>query len=84
MMQVLFAITFLCVALLPVLNLAAPQQFSECSNPNEVYRRCGSACPRTCTNMDKIFYCIAPCRSGCFCRNGYVRNAENKCVEVSQ
>uniref|UniRef100_A0A1W7R7N0 Putative til domain-containing cysteine-rich salivary secreted peptide n=1 Tax=Aedes albopictus TaxID=7160 RepID=A0A1W7R7N0_AEDAL len=79
-------LTVLCIAVITSSTSAAPQfsDSSECSDPNTEYLECGSACPLTCRNMNRNFMCIAVCRSGCFCRNGLVRNADNKCIEPSQ
>jgi hypothetical protein len=49
---------------------------------NEEYQSCGSACPTTCQNMKAgSQFCIAMCKTGCFCESSYVRNNDNgKCV----
>lgn len=46
-------------------------------NENEEFQECGTACPDTCANKDEIRPCIMVCRSGCFCRNGFVRSGVN-------
>nr|XP_042894714.1 zonadhesin isoform X7 [Parasteatoda tepidariorum] len=46
---------------------------------NEVYKKCGTACPETCAKRG-IRPCTKQCVPGCFCRDGFVRNSENKCV----
>uniref|UniRef100_T1D5L4 Putative til domain-containing cysteine-rich salivary secreted peptide n=1 Tax=Psorophora albipes TaxID=869069 RepID=T1D5L4_9DIPT len=64
-----------------------------CTRSNEVYRSCGTACPETCSNIGRPIVCIAVCRTGCFCKAGYVRNSSivnhqyhdyNQCVEWRQ
>ncbi|XP_053686650.1 serine protease inhibitor swm-1-like [Sabethes cyaneus] len=49
---------------------------------HEVFLECGSACPETCDtiNSDEILICVPMCVSGCFCRKGFVRNAEGQCI----
>jgi len=54
---------------------------------NEVYNDCGTACPDTCgTELEKssgkLRYCNRMCVAGCFCADGYVRDAKrnNQCV----
>ncbi|CAF1292317.1 unnamed protein product [Rotaria sp. Silwood1] len=53
---------------------------------NEEYKKCGSACPRTCNNFSYPLSkspqaCIAMCISGCFCKQGYYRSKNGQCVE---
>ncbi|XP_035227821.1 zonadhesin-like, partial [Stegodyphus dumicola] len=45
---------------------------------NEEYNDCGTACPPTCSNPDRI--CIDKCVSGCFCKKGYIRNDRHVCI----
>jgi len=49
---------------------------------NQEYQACGSACPSICDDFsfplpkpEKM--CIAVCRSGCFCKQGYIRQNNN-------
>lgn len=56
---------------------------------NEEYTECGSACPPTCADLryplpkpPKI--CILLCKAGCFCKNGYYRADDGRCVTPDQ
>lgn len=54
---------------------------SEC-NPalDEVYKKCGTACPKTCEQpLERS--CTKDCVKGCFCKDGYLRRKDGKCVE---
>ncbi|XP_067133096.1 tenascin-like [Centruroides vittatus] len=52
-----------------------------CSQPNEYYNSCGSACPPTCENYGKNLNCPKVCVQGCFCKEGYVRDFQNLCIK---
>uniref|UniRef100_A0A182TWE7 TIL domain-containing protein n=1 Tax=Anopheles melas TaxID=34690 RepID=A0A182TWE7_9DIPT len=55
----------------------------ECSDPREVYNECGSSCDdRTCEDMGRGDHlaCTKHCVEGCFCRNGYVRDKQDRCI----
>lgn len=53
---------------------------TECPT-GEVYKECGTACPKTCENyQDTDHVCIDLCVKGCFCPDGQVRNEDGKCV----
>ncbi|PRD33208.1 UNVERIFIED_CONTAM: Chymotrypsin inhibitor [Trichonephila clavipes] len=47
---------------------------------NEVLKECGSACPPTCDHPQGRRPCSSECVSGCFCRDGFVRDPSGKCV----
>ncbi|CAG2172717.1 unnamed protein product [Oppiella nova] len=53
--------------------------------PNEVYNSCGTACPDTCETVVKgnkgLMTCTMQCVSGCFCRDGLVRDG-SQCVSA--
>ncbi|XP_055607318.1 serine protease inhibitor swm-1-like isoform X2 [Uranotaenia lowii] len=54
--------------------------------PNSQYVTCGTACPRTCENYDKVinFLCVSTCVEGCACLEGYVLDTvTNSCVVPS-
>lgn len=56
---------------------------------NEVYKSCGSACPPTCS---RLFYpqstqplaCPSVCVDGCFCKAGFYRAKNGRCVPPEQ
>ncbi|CAF0930009.1 unnamed protein product [Rotaria sordida] len=52
---------------------------------NEEYQQCGSACPPTCYDYSYPLpkepqACIAMCKPGCFCKQGYYRAKNDECV----
>ncbi|XP_053665304.1 salivary glue protein Sgs-3-like [Anopheles marshallii] len=53
-----------------------------CEDPREIYDECGTACgDRTCDNQRRSnVQCSKQCVEGCFCRNGYVRDKNRKCI----
>ncbi|XP_055949174.1 zonadhesin-like isoform X5 [Argiope bruennichi] len=67
---------------------------SQCTAPNSPpenncganaeYRTCGSACPPTCANRGKKLICTQQCVPGCFCKKGFVKNDQGKCVQPTE
>ncbi|KAJ6635855.1 Zonadhesin [Pseudolycoriella hygida] len=51
-----------------------------CTKRNEIYSKCGSACPLTCENYNKQLMCTLQCVEGCFCEKGHVRDGAGNCV----
>lgn len=54
---------------------------------NESYNECGNNCAApTCESFlyDVISACPYICDAGCFCNEGFVRNADNICVDVAE
>lgn len=49
---------------------------------NEEYNECGSFCEADCNNPTLAnVICIAACKAGCFCKNGYLRDPKTlKCI----
>ncbi|XP_035684622.1 mucin-2-like isoform X2 [Branchiostoma floridae] len=45
----------------------------------KMYEECGTACPRTCRNLDSSYACAEHCVDGCFCPTGTVHHG-NECV----
>jgi hypothetical protein len=54
----------------------------ECGE-NEYYTECHSNCDPKCDDPHAIFPCIAMCRIGCACKEGYARDANNKCTKFA-
>lgn len=50
---------------------------------HEVFRPCGTACPATCANPHPSPVCTKNCVIGCFCQEGYLRNANGVCVPAA-
>lgn len=54
----------------------------ECDE-NEEYKQCGSPCQPTCEEQEEMA-CMAKCEPGCFCKKGFVRDSNGKCVDKRQ
>ncbi|XP_003423856.1 chymotrypsin inhibitor [Nasonia vitripennis] len=50
-----------------------------CRKPNQEWTECGSACPRTCDQLEDRL-CIQQCIRGCRCNRGYILNNHGECV----
>ncbi|EAU76572.1 AGAP006253-PA [Anopheles gambiae str. PEST] len=71
----------LVVAVFAFLGVSA-QQPKKCGE-NEIYQRCGTGCERTCDNGDTWDKpCKAACVDKCFCKDGFLRNENGKCVRA--
>lgn len=51
---------------------------AKCSE-NEEFQQFGPGCEPSCQNPGEML-CKAPSHPGCFCKENYVRNENNKCV----
>lgn len=56
-----------------VISIAKP-----CTGENEEYTDCGG-CDPTCDAPD--LKCKIACQKGCFCKKGFVRDSNNKCID---
>lgn len=63
-----------------VLNWLWLSATERCKGEHEVYNSSASGCPTTCRTCQPR-PCILPCKFGCFCKQGYLRNSAGACVE---
>ncbi|XP_077284921.1 zonadhesin-like [Arctopsyche grandis] len=52
-----------------------------CSNPNEVFKTCGTKCQPTCDDRTPV--CTKDCAEGCFCKDGFIRHL-GQCIPVEE
>ncbi len=58
-----------------------PKPEHKCSE-NEEYDDCGTHCGEDCEEVyEPNFVCSSKCESGCFCREGFLRNCFGVCVQ---
>jgi len=69
-------------------NLEIPQLNTMVDPPkcasNEEYRTCGSACAPTCAMPQPKPWCTRQCATGCFCKEGYLKNENNVCIPAAK
>lgn len=52
---------------------------------NEEHNPCGPSCPEASCENTKPDPCLNKmCKDDCFCKKGYVRNDENKCIPIKK
>ncbi|XP_029160409.1 chymotrypsin inhibitor [Nylanderia fulva] len=66
-----------------ILSITAAQNPIPCPE-NQVYKECGTACPPKCNEDPSQVMCTMQCVPGCFCKSGFLLNAENNCVQPAQ
>ncbi|XP_054006958.1 chymotrypsin inhibitor-like [Hylaeus anthracinus] len=69
---------FVLVLLVALAILSAGSSAQQCGL-NEEFKSCGSSCEPTC-GVPKAQACTLECKTGCQCKNGFMRNSENECV----
>lgn len=59
---------------------------ANCTNFNEEYKSCGTACQLTCANFyNHSLICTGNCVEGCFCKAGFVREEANGiCIRTEE
>lgn len=65
----------------PGVLLNQPQK--KCGS-NEEWKSCGSPCAPTCKTPEKPVVCVTMCITGCFCKEGFLKNAKDQCVPANQ
>jgi len=71
---------------IPQANLMAEEAKSEepkCG-ADEEYRTCGPSCTPTCAMPFPKPWCSLRCFSGCYCKEGYLKNEEGKCIPATK
>ncbi|XP_012063419.1 PREDICTED: chymotrypsin inhibitor [Atta cephalotes] len=71
------AVVFFLLLIVAVATISAAPNCGQ----NEYYNSCGSSCQPTCQNPTPAI-CVLACVAGCECMDGYVRNAEDKCIPM--
>uniref|UniRef100_A0A2M4DM06 Putative salivary secreted serine protease inhibitor n=1 Tax=Anopheles darlingi TaxID=43151 RepID=A0A2M4DM06_ANODA len=82
-MRAIFALLVLAIFAFfgSALSQAVQAQGSQTCRKEESYHRCGSGCERTCLNQKKWNDpCEKPCIDGCFCNEGFLRDAAGDCI----
>jgi hypothetical protein len=51
---------------------------------NAIFLTCGTACPATCAHPHPSPICTMNCVIGCFCTEGYLKNAQGVCVAATK
>lgn len=64
-----------------VASFVIPEE-SKCPQ-NEIFRSCGTACPPSCADPHPSPICTRQCVIGCFCQQGFLRNAKGVCVPAA-
>ncbi|XP_046858621.1 neurogenic locus notch homolog protein 2-like, partial [Xenia sp. Carnegie-2017] len=55
-----------------------------CSNKEEIFTECGSACAKTCRDISRGLNCSETCIPGCYCPKGSYLDDKNHCVPVKK
>ncbi|CAF4776375.1 unnamed protein product, partial [Rotaria sp. Silwood2] len=58
--------------------------YRRCVGVHTEYRTCGSACPTTCKDLvypQTSRVCTSQCVAGFFCKEGYYRTDDGRCVQ---
>ncbi|CAO1438910.1 unnamed protein product [Diamesa serratosioi] len=85
-MKIVFFIFVFCFVFQTNAGKVSSEDDVRCGGANEEYTSCGSACgDLTCDNPTGInIICTDNCKTGCYCKKGYVRNKTGQCVLISK
>uniref|UniRef100_A0A182WBS7 TIL domain-containing protein n=1 Tax=Anopheles minimus TaxID=112268 RepID=A0A182WBS7_9DIPT len=73
-----------------MLTVSAPSSQASCVDPypypltcgeNEEFKQCGTACPKTCANMDTVQFCTKQCVAGCFLSEHHTTSFQHSCIK---
>ena len=67
------SLALIVLIVLQVLALTRAEPGSCCAGVNEIFDSCGTNCETDCANPGPL-RCDKSCKSGCFCKPGYIRN----------
>lgn len=82
LISVVTPIVLLCHFTMTFSNFTISFSLAKVCPEGEEFNKCGSACPKTCKDPGPVS-CTRQCVAGCFCKDGLVRNDQNKCVPPS-
>lgn len=58
--------------------------FLACPDPNAIMKDCPNPCPLTCDQPERLPCTKACIVRGCTCKDGYVYDANHKCIKPNQ
>ncbi|XP_015591760.1 chymotrypsin-elastase inhibitor ixodidin [Cephus cinctus] len=67
---------FIVISILVCLAVHSIQEEIPICRDNQVYKKCGTACPDAC-DVPERQNCLAVCVKGCFCKEGYILISRN-------
>ncbi|KAM7347814.1 venom serine protease inhibitor-like [Cochliomyia hominivorax] len=75
----------ICCFLLLIIALTSIEALPRKCPRNEFYTDCGNACQTECATLgDECLIRYIRCPDGCYCNEGYARDANRKCIPISQ
>jgi len=69
---------------IPHINMMAEESTQPKCGADEEYRTCGPSCTPTCAMPLPKPWCSLRCFPGCYCKEGYLKNEEGKCVPATK
>ena len=70
------SLTLIVLIVLQITVLTIAEKEPCCDGKNEVFKRCGTNCQTDCANPGPL-RCNKACKSGCFCKSGYIRDKKD-------